>query len=174
MWLVIVLILVIVIGAVELRGVAHLLLVLLHLLLQVDPNLSSNAVSFDFKKYCIKQYQVRIILIGWGIINTYAAVQSLITGVNPNQTPEDYYILQNYPNPFNPSTKIRFAIPEKSQVRLALYDVLGRELVTILDEEINPGIKEVELNGSNLSSGIYLVRMITDNYQQTIKITLLK
>jgi hypothetical protein len=114
-------------------------------------------------------------MYGWGIINTYAAVQLIVTGVNnTTETPEDYYILQNYPNPFNPTTKIRFAIPEKSQVKLALYDVLGRELATILDEELNPGVKEVELNGSDLSSGIYLVRMITNNYQQTIKITLLK
>ncbi len=93
---------------------------------------------------------------------------------NSTETPEDYYILQNYPNPFNPSTKIRFAVPEKSEVKLTLYDVLGRELATILNEELNPGIKEVELNGDDLASGIYLVRMTTNNYQQTIKITLLK
>jgi len=114
-------------------------------------------------------------LYGWGIINTYASAQALLTGVdNFNEYPEDYYILQNYPNPFNPSTKIRFAIPEKSNVKLALYDVLGRELATLLNEEINPGIGEVVLNGNDLPSGIYLVRMITNNYQKTIKITLLK
>jgi hypothetical protein len=114
-------------------------------------------------------------LMGWGIINTYASAQALLTGVdNFNIYPEDYYLLQNYPNPFNPSTKIRFAVPEKSNVKLALYDILGRELATILNEDINPGISEVELNGIDLPSGIYLVRMITNNNQKTIKITLLK
>lgn len=143
------------------------------LVLSVDPTLTPMEI-LDLLRQTASQSNNPDRLMGWGIINTYAAAQSLITGVNPNQTPEDYYILQNYPNPFNPSTKIRFAVPEKSQVKLALYDVLGRELATILDEELNPGVKEVELNGNNLSSGIYLVRMITNNYQQTIKITLLK
>jgi hypothetical protein len=114
-------------------------------------------------------------LYGWGIINTFAAVQSIVTGVNnTTETPEDYYLLQNYPNPFNPSTKIRFAVPEKSNVKLYLHDILGSEIALILDEEVNPGITEIELNGSNLASGVYLVRMVTNNYQQTIKISLLK
>jgi len=143
------------------------------LLLEVDPSLTPIQLR-ELLKNTASQSNNPDNLNGWGIINTYAAAQSLITGLNPNQTPEEYYILQNYPNPFNPSTKIRFAVPEKSQVRLSLYDVLGRELATIFDEELNPGVKEVELNGSDLSSGIYLVRMITNNYQKTIKITLLK
>ncbi len=144
------------------------------LLLQVSPNLTPMQLASVLKNTASNSTSPNN-LYGWGIINTYAAVQSIVTGVNnTTETPEDYYILQNYPNPFNPSTKIRFAIPEKSQVKLALYDVLGRELAIILDEELNPGVKEVELNGSDLSSGIYMVRMITNNYQQTIKITLLK
>ncbi|MBE0572599.1 MAG: S8 family peptidase [Ignavibacteriaceae bacterium] len=113
--------------------------------------------------------------MGWGIVNTYSALQSLLTGVNnTNQLPEDFYLLQNYPNPFNPSTKIRFAVPEKSSVKIYLHDILGSEIAVILDEEVNPGIKEIELNGSNLASGVYLVRMVANNYQQTIKISLLK
>jgi serine protease AprX len=143
------------------------------LLLQVAPNLTPMELATVLKNTASNSTSPNN-LYGWGIIDTYAAAQLLVTGVNPNQTPEDYYILQNYPNPFNPSTKIRFAVPEKSQVRLSLYDVLGRELAIILDEELNPGVKEVELNGNDLSSGIYLVRMITNNYQKTIKITLLK
>jgi len=114
-------------------------------------------------------------LYGWGIINTYAAAQILVTGFeNTNKTPADYHLLQNYPNPFNPSTKISFSIPEKSQVILTLYDGLGRELSVIFDEEVNPGVKEIEFNGSNLSSGIYFVRMSSNSYEKTIKITLLK
>jgi len=144
------------------------------LLLQVSPNLTPMQLATVLKNTASLSTSPNN-QMGWGIINTYAALQSLLTDVNnTTDTPEDFYLLQNYPNPFNPSTKIRFAIPEKSLVKLSLYDILGRELATILDEEINPGIKEVELNGSNLSSGIYLVKMITNSYQQTIKITLLK
>jgi len=144
------------------------------LLLQVAPSLTPIELATVMKNTASNSSNPDN-LYGWGIINTYAAAQSLLTGVNGlNETPKDYFILQNYPNPFNPSTKIRFAVPEKSKVKLALYDVLGREISVILDEEINPGIKEIELDGSNLSSGIYLVRMITNSYQETIKISLLK
>ena len=144
------------------------------LLLEVDPSLTPIQLR-ELLKNTASQSNNPDNLYGWGIINTYAAVQSIVTSMNnTTETPEDFYILQNYPNPFNPSTKIRFAIPEKSQVKLTLYDVLGNELATILDEELNPGVKEVELNGSDLSSGIYLIRMTANNYQQIIKITLLK
>jgi hypothetical protein len=112
---------------------------------------------------------------GWGIINTYAAAQSLITNTdNKNKVPEDFYMLQNYPNPFNPSTKIRFSVPERSNVKLILHDMLGREVAVLLNEEMNPGVKEIEFNGNGLASGVYLVRMVTNNYQKTIKISLLK
>jgi len=113
--------------------------------------------------------------MGWGIVNTYSALQSLLTNVNnTSQLPENFYLLQNYPNPFNPSTKIRFAVPEKSSVKIYLHDILGSEIAVILDEEVSPGVKEIELNGSNMASGVYLVRMVANNYQQTIKISLLK
>jgi hypothetical protein len=112
--------------------------------------------------------------MGWGIIDTYASVQSVVTNVDEDNIPEEFYILRNYPNPFNPSTKIQFAVPEKSTVKIYLHDILGSEIAVILDEEVNPGVKEIELNGSNLASGVYLVRMVANNYQQTIKISLLK
>lgn len=144
------------------------------LLLQVDPGLEPMQLASVLKNYASRSTNPDN-LMGWGIIDTYASAQSLITGLNDSfETPENFYLLQNYPNPFNPSTKIRFAVPEKSNVKLALYDVLGRELELIINEELNPGIKEIELNGGNLPSGVYLVRMITNNYQKTIKITLLK
>jgi serine protease AprX len=144
------------------------------LLIQIDPSLGPMQVASLLKNFASRSTNPDN-LYGWGIINTYASAQALLTGVNSTfENPEDYYLLQNYPNPFNPSTKIRFAIPEKSNVKLALYDILGRELATLLNEEINPGIREIELNGNDLPSGIYLVRMITNNNQKTIKITLLK
>jgi len=143
------------------------------LLLQVAPNLTPMQLA-SLLKNTASQSSNPDNLYGWGIINTYAAAQSLLTDTNLGSIPEDFYILQNYPNPFNPSTKIRFAVPEKSNVKLTLYDILGRELSVIFDDEVNPGVKEIEFNGSNLSSGVYLVRMSSNNYQKTIKISLLK
>jgi photosystem II stability/assembly factor-like uncharacterized protein len=69
--------------------------------------------------------------------------------------PDDFIIYQNYPNPFNPSTKIKFVIPKSSFVNLKVYDVLGREVATLVNEEKSVGEYEVEFDGSNLSSGIY-------------------
>jgi hypothetical protein len=143
------------------------------LLLEVAPNLTPMQLA-SLLKNTASQSNNPDNLYGWGIINTYAAAQSLLTDTNLGSIPEDFYILQNYPNPFNPSTKIRFAVPEKSNVKLTLYDVLGSELRVIFDDEVNPGVKEIEFNGSNLTSGVYLVRMSSNNYQKTIKITLLK
>jgi len=143
------------------------------LLLEVAPNLTPMQLVSLLKNTASRSSNPDN-LYGWGIINTYAAALSLLTGTNPIQSPEDFYILQNYPNPFNPSTKIRFAVPEKSHVKLSLYDILGRELSVIFNDEFNAGVKEVEFNGSNLPSGIYLVKMDADNYQKTLKISLLK
>ena len=144
------------------------------LLLQVDPTLTPMQLAAVMKNTA-SQSNNPDNLYGWGIVNTYSALQTLVTSVNnTNQLPDDFYLLQNYPNPFNPSTKIRFAVPEKSNVKLYLYNILGSEIAVILDEEVNPGVKEIELNGSNLASGVYLVRMVANNYQQTIKISLLK
>ncbi|GAB6283663.1 MAG: hypothetical protein STSR0008_24500 [Ignavibacterium sp.] len=86
--------------------------------------------------------------------------------VNSNQ-PENYYLFQNYPNPFNPITKIKYttkASPksspkERTFVRLIVYDILGNEIATLVNEEKTPGEYEVEFNGKGLSSGIYLYKL---------------
>jgi hypothetical protein len=144
------------------------------LLLQVDPDLTPMQLA-ELMKNTASQSANPDNLYGWGIVNTYAAFQSLITHTTGNaKLPENYDLLQNYPNPFNPSTKIRFAVPEKTNVQLFLHDILGNEIGVILNEEVNPGVKEVELNGGNLASGVYFVRMVANNYQKTIKISLLK
>ncbi len=79
-----------------------------------------------------------------------------LIGVNNNQQiAGEYKLLQNYPNPFNPTTKIGYNLLKNSFVTLKLYDVLGRELKTIVNGNQTAGFKEIELNASNLSSGIY-------------------
>ena len=144
------------------------------LLLQVEPSLTPMQLA-TLLKSTASQSNNPDNLNGWGIINTYAAVQALLTNTGKqNKVPDDFYVLQNYPNPFNPSTKIKFSVPERANVKLTLHDVLGREISVLFNDEMNPGIKELELNGSNFASGIYLVRMVANNYQKTIKISLLK
>ncbi|NNJ52285.1 MAG: T9SS type A sorting domain-containing protein [Ignavibacteriaceae bacterium] len=81
---------------------------------------------------------------------------------------------QNYPNPFNPSTKIKYEIPEKSIVNLKLYDILGNEVTTLVNNENQLGRYEVEFNAANLPSGVYLYRIQTNNFVETKKMILLK
>jgi hypothetical protein len=88
--------------------------------------------------------------------------------------PNKVWLSQNYPNPFNPITVIAFLLPEKQNVSLKVYDILGKEVVTLVDEELNGGYYEKTFNAINLSSGIYFYRLITDNYNETKKMLLIK
>jgi hypothetical protein len=89
--------------------------------------------------------------------------QTLVTGIVSDPAgaamPQSVALAQNYPNPFNPSTKIRFEIPQASRVSLKVFDVLGREVLTLVDEVIPPGVYYVRFDGSTLSSGVYFYRL---------------
>ncbi|MCZ7611747.1 MAG: T9SS type A sorting domain-containing protein [Ignavibacterium sp.] len=88
---------------------------------------------------------------------------------------KDFNLNQNYPNPANPVTNISFIIPQKSFVNINLYSITGRLVRQLINEEKNKGIYNLEINLSNLSSGVYFYRMITDNgYQSTKKLIILK
>ena len=84
---------------------------------------------------------------------------SNVVSVEVNIKPENFSLSQNYPNPFNPSTKIKFTVPGNAEthhgVSLKVYDILGNEIATLVNEEKPAGIYEVEFNSDNLSSGIY-------------------
>ena len=90
--------------------------------------------------------------------------------------PERFELDQNYPNPFNPVTTISFTLPESDEVNVAVYDVLGREVTTLLDgESLQAGTHEVQFDGSGVSSGVYLYRVSLDSGQQlTRRMTLVK
>jgi hypothetical protein len=85
-----------------------------------------------------------------------------------------YLLEQNYPNPFNPTTKIRYDLPRYEFVNLSVYDVLGREVETLVNEKLYPGSYEVEWNASSYPSGVYFYKLISGNYVQTKKMMLLK
>jgi len=88
--------------------------------------------------------------------------------------PELYTLSQNYPNPFNPKTGIRFQVPGVSDVRLAVYDILGREVAVLVNERKAPGRYEVSFDGSTLSSGVYFYRLAAGDFTQTKRLMLLK
>lgn len=112
--------------------------------------------------------------------------KTLTGGVGVNQfgtnIPSKYSLIQNYPNPFNPTTKIRFDVANgfpigtfgNDKVVLKVYDVMGREVQTLLNESLKPGTYEVSFDGSTLTSGVYFYKLITGDFTETKKMLLLK
>jgi hypothetical protein len=110
-------------------------------------------------------------------------------GINKisNEVPTSYSLYQNYPNPFNPVTKIKFQIPsdvkrktlqrdggQASDVKLIIYNILGKEIQTLVNEKLNPGIYEVTFDGSKLPSGVFFYQLRVGDFVDTKKLILLK
>jgi len=98
---------------------------------------------------------------------------------NGTETPTNYSLSQNYPNPFNPSTIINYSLPTNSLVRLVIYDLLGREVKTLINSEKNSGTYQVQWNGDNnfgskVSSGTYIYMIRSGDFNQARKLILLK
>jgi hypothetical protein len=100
----------------------------------------------------------------------------VFTSIAPvsNELPEGYALRQNYPNPFNPSTQIRFDLPAAGFVSLKVYDLLGREVATLVNQELNAGTYEVPFSGENLPSGTYIATMQSGSFRATSKMLLMK
>jgi hypothetical protein len=97
----------------------------------------------------------------------------------PSYIPIEYSLSQNYPNPFNPVTQIRYTLPQLANVQLKIYDILGREVKTLINSEQPAGAYRVEWNGTNnygtqVSSGMYIYRMVAGKFVQTKKMMFLK
>jgi hypothetical protein len=88
--------------------------------------------------------------------------------------PASYELKQNFPNPFNPSTKIVYNVPMDGKVSLIVYDVMGREVVTLVNENKYSGRYEVEFIGNGLATGVYFCKMISKNFISSIKMLLIK
>ena len=91
-----------------------------------------------------------------------------------NNTPYDYKLAQNYPNPFNPSTRISYSIKEEGLVTLKIFNILGQEVATLVNDVKSPGNYNVNFDASRLSSGIYLYKINSNGFTQTKKMMLLK
>jgi CubicO group peptidase (beta-lactamase class C family) len=91
-----------------------------------------------------------------------------------DEIPTGYILSQNYPNPFNPNTKINFSIPKQSSVLIKVFDILGNEVETLINEEKRTGTYEITWNAEKLPSGVYFYRLQAGNYVETKKLVLLK
>ena len=89
-------------------------------------------------------------------------------------TPTSCMLEQNHPNPFNPKTVVSCQWPVANHVRLAVYDLLGREVAVLLDEHKAPGVYRVEFDGAELASGVYICRMTAGSFVTSVKMLLLR
>jgi hypothetical protein len=106
-----------------------------------------------------------------------AYIETVVVNVEDDvngSIPSEYALRQNYPNPFNPATKINFVIPEASFVELKVYNILGKEVATLVYDERSAGYYEIEFNAQGLPSGVYLYKLKAGEFAETKKMLLLK
>jgi len=150
-----------------------------------------NNLNFDYYPYGLAVKDNIIYTSGYSDVlppsSDYLTVKyTQPIGIQPisNEIPDKFSLEQNYPNPFNPITKIRFLIPlwrgvdgaegGRRGVFLVIYDVLGREIKTLVNEQLQPGTYEVEFDGTELPSGVYLYKIYTNSFTVTKKMILIK
>ena len=88
--------------------------------------------------------------------------------------PTKFELSQNYPNPFNPSTIIKFSLPEASNVKLTIFNILGQEVKTLVNEFKEVGVHNINFNSDGIDSGVYIYRIEAGSFTQTRKMTLIK
>lgn len=139
----------------------------------VDTSLLKNGFDFYY----------RIIAKDKGIIQEtsyspatgyYKCVWDFNTGVDENEQLNEFTLMQNYPNPFNPTTNIRFQIPKYCLVTLKIFDVLGRQVAVLVNEEKSPGIYDLSYDASALTSGVYYYQLTADTFIQVKKMQVIK
>jgi len=91
-----------------------------------------------------------------------------------NNIPEKFSLSQNYPNPFNPVTKIKYTVPKNSFVTLKVFDIIGREIRTLVNEEKSPGEYIIDFDASNLPSGVYFYKIFSDKFSDVKRMILVK
>lgn len=132
------------------------------------------AIQFEFETG--KNYKEKKFESGIALISEIPNKENLVSKETETHTTEkeSYFDAKNYPNPFNPVTTINYTLKETSFVKLTVYDRLGREVKTLVDENQNAGTHTVEFNGSNLPSGIYFYRIKTNDKTEVHKMILAK
>jgi hypothetical protein len=95
-------------------------------------------------------------------------------GSNESKIPKVFKLYNNYPNPFNPATKIKFDLPSNCNVKLKIFDITGKEVANLINEELKAGTYEYQFNAVNLSSGVYFYRIETGNFSDIKRMMLIK
>ena len=135
----------------------------------------AKGIGLYYMKYCGLSCGESI-LTGCVIDGTVYGDTLFITDIinTKNILPESYSLSQNYPNPFNPETKILFSIPKPGLTRLAVYNVLGEEILKLVDEFKPAGEYEIKFNGEKYSSGVYFYKLTSGDFSETKKMVLIK
>jgi hypothetical protein len=132
----------------------------------------SGAAPFDYYNFTPESEQIflaevaRMVALGQG--------GSAVKGREITTSPSTFELSQNYPNPFNPTTTIPFNLPERSHVRLSLFNVLGKEIREIVDGEYDAGSHQIAFDAGNLAAGIYVYKMETEKYTAAKKLAIVK
>jgi len=150
-------------------------------------NTTNGGVSWQIQPVPVNMQLNAIFFVneneGWAVGNNGMIIHTGSSGIGitpiSNEIPRVFMLKQNYPNPFNPTTKIRFSLPSVGQrhafdTKLIIYDALGREVETLVNEQLNPGTYEIEWNAAKYPSGVYFYRITTAAFHQTRKMILIK
>jgi hypothetical protein len=132
---------------------------------------SSQVNSYNFTDASVDAgaYTYRLKQIDFDGTFEYSNSVEVVVGA-----PQSFGLSQNYPNPFNPSTVIEFAIPEASNVKLIIYNMLGQEVATLINRNVEAGTHRVNFDASGLNSGVYIYKLEAADFVQTNKMTLMK
>jgi len=135
---------------------------------------------YEYKRFFIFKYGVKLIdadpppssSVFW--MRIFFAYDVELIENDVSNPPETYLLSQNYPNPFNPATRIKFKLPKTGIVTIKIYDILGREVATLLNGRKERGEHMVSWNAENYPGGVYLYRLISGDYTQTRKMAVLR
>jgi len=128
-----------------------------------------NSYSFEDKNISTGIYLYRLKQIDYNGSFEYSIEVKLEVSV-----PSEFSLEQNYPNPFNPETKIKYSVPQASQIQIKVYDILGNKIETLVNEEKSVGTYEITWNAENLPSGVYFYQLKAGEFVQTKKMLLMK
>ena len=141
---------------------------------------STSGYTINWVTESGNQFSVQADSVASGNVMVHGAVFTYV-GTTPatlvkasTMLPSGFTLNQNYPNPFNPSTQIQFSVPEAGFVTLKVYDMLGREVATLVNQELTPSSYSINWNAANVASGVYLYKLDAGNYSVTKKMVLMK